>query len=811
MKKLLALVLALVMSMSLVTISNAAFKDADTIDNKEAVDVMNAIGVLVGDEKGNFNAKDNLTRAQAAKIICVMLLGKDASDALSLKSNFTDVSGWAESYIAYCASQGIVAGVGDGKFDPNGKLTGYQFAKMLLVALGYDAELESMIGSDWQVNIAKLSISAGLTDGLNIALSKVITRDEAAKMAFNTLKATMVAYTNGTKVETGDGTKVTVNATRYYVEKTGGDGYKQNGGNDNYMQFCEQYFSKLKLNTQGRTDLNRPANEWVYQNKTIGSYAKSAAVTYTANKDNDGGKKAVKSDLKNYYFKDTKNTGVTVTGNVTGISGDRKTTDSVAEITGNGRVVEIFVTDNIITDIVANDSTLVEIKKVTKDEVTFKTSGVNAVKDDDDLYGFFSKLEKGDKVVVVKDSSDNIIEAYEPTKVTGKFTKIKGDDFTVGGEKYQAAAVNASKVNNALVAASLDSTFTLTLDKYGYILAVGDEDVAENTYAFVLDTSANVNKGNYDYAVKLLFTDGTTKWVDVSEVNDEVVADGKVDSKELNDLKNYYVTYTQKDGKYDVTSQVSATKNTQGTITKGTSTILSNGSTSYTASNKTIFIVKKNSNYTVYTGIKNVPSMTVADKNAFVYSDSGIAKIVYITDSATTSNEDQVFIYSTDIKGIEKDGSTVVNYYKAIVNGEDTTIGIKADGNTVAVGLYVNNSYTNEYISKLGDKYDAAASDTTSIKVFNQASDGLSDITLKNGILKVDANTDTSYVTADKFNAYIVKGTSAKTDTLALDSGKTFGASDSSEGYALADGDYAVIILDDDGYVTDLYLFDKSL
>ena len=68
MKKLLALVLALVMSMSLVTISNAAFKDADKIDYKEAVDVMNAVGVFIGDEKGNFNAKENLTREQAAQL-----------------------------------------------------------------------------------------------------------------------------------------------------------------------------------------------------------------------------------------------------------------------------------------------------------------------------------------------------------------------------------------------------------------------------------------------------------------------------------------------------------------------------------------------------------------------------------------------------------------------------------------------------------------------------------------------------------------------------------------------------------------------
>ena len=40
-----------------------------------------------------------------------------------------------------------------------------------------------------------------------------------------------------------------------------------------------------------------------------------------------------------------------------------------------------------------------------------------------------------------------------------------------------------------------------------------------------------------------------------------------------------------------------------------------------------------------------------------------------------------------------------------------TTVGVK-DGETVAVGLYVNNSYTNEYISKLGDKYVADTADS---------------------------------------------------------------------------------------------------
>ena len=152
MKKLLALVLALVMSMSLVTISNAAFKDADKIDYKEAVDVMNAVGVFIGDEKGNFNAKENLTREQAAKIIAYLELGSKAADALVGGATFTDVAStrWSAGFVGYCAQAGVVAGVGDGKFDPNATVTTAQAVLMLCRALGYFQNAADF-GDNWML------------------------------------------------------------------------------------------------------------------------------------------------------------------------------------------------------------------------------------------------------------------------------------------------------------------------------------------------------------------------------------------------------------------------------------------------------------------------------------------------------------------------------------------------------------------------------------------------------------------------------------------------------------------------------------
>ncbi len=210
-KKILAMALALVMSLSLVTVANATdFTDDGDISYKEAVDVMSAFGVINGYEDGSFQPEGTLTREEAAKLICTMLLGSGADQLGTSSSSFTDVSAsrWSAPFIEYCVQTGIISGNGDGTFDPTGELTGHAFAKMLLVALGYDSAREGYTGTGWTIEVAKDAVTAGIdVDG--VALSDEVTREVAAQMCLNTLEATMVEYaTAGTVVTTPDGTTV---------------------------------------------------------------------------------------------------------------------------------------------------------------------------------------------------------------------------------------------------------------------------------------------------------------------------------------------------------------------------------------------------------------------------------------------------------------------------------------------------------------------------------------------------------------------------------------------------------------------------
>lgn len=196
-KRVLCLALVVAMMMSVMVLgTGAAFTDSSDIENTEAVDMNVALNVINGLPDGSFNPTGNVTRAEMCKMICIVLNGgRTPSTGVKATPTFSDIDGnWAEAYIEYCAALGIVAGVGDGTFNPTGNVTGTQAAKMLLICLGYDATYEEFTGANWATMTDVRANQKDLYNGLDIDTSAALSREDAAQMIWNALQATMVDY-----------------------------------------------------------------------------------------------------------------------------------------------------------------------------------------------------------------------------------------------------------------------------------------------------------------------------------------------------------------------------------------------------------------------------------------------------------------------------------------------------------------------------------------------------------------------------------------------------------------------------------------
>ena len=154
-RKVLALILVVATLFSFVAMVSAKdaddYSDYDKVNYAEAVDVLSAIGILDGYPDGTFRPTNTIKRSEMAKMIAVLSnAGDDVSDLYASACTFADAKNdWAASYIAYCAQTGIVSGRNATTFDPNGKVTGIETAKMLLCVLGFDAKVQGYVGTNW--------------------------------------------------------------------------------------------------------------------------------------------------------------------------------------------------------------------------------------------------------------------------------------------------------------------------------------------------------------------------------------------------------------------------------------------------------------------------------------------------------------------------------------------------------------------------------------------------------------------------------------------------------------------------------------
>ena len=92
----LGLTAAMISGLMVMGSSAVSYPDSDQIQNQTAVEILGEIGVMVGDDNGNFNPTQDVTRAEMAVIITRILYGNDLNvDQFKGMNLFTDVPAWA--------------------------------------------------------------------------------------------------------------------------------------------------------------------------------------------------------------------------------------------------------------------------------------------------------------------------------------------------------------------------------------------------------------------------------------------------------------------------------------------------------------------------------------------------------------------------------------------------------------------------------------------------------------------------------------------------------------------------------------------
>ena len=549
-KRALSLLLSstLVLGMLVMGGSAAGYKDVDASnDHQEAIEVLQAVGIMTGDQNGNFNPDGSITRNEMA-VIMAHLLNLDY-DYYRGTNPFTDVPEWAAPYVAACAAEGVVAGIGNGQYGGSNKVTAAEASLMIMKALGYFQNAEDF-GTDWQVATIRQASYINLFDRINATAESALTRAQVAQLVLNGLKSDMVSFTGDKGIQIGD---VTVGYRAEYTPKTS-SAAKYNaivsGRTDiapqgqYYIQLGEElYNGELKL-ANGSDMFERPSRVWSYKGSEVGTYAKKELIveSYTAGVSGKDLYNLLSSAVINdkeysfdYYVDGVVDTTITK-ANMT------RSNDDDYATTGNGVLTEVYLDNNaqeltivsINTYLAQANDDYSEKKEYASLAVYEKNdTGVNFNVDVEDVPAVANVKDEAYYLVNIsyKDSTKGEVVALQDAQVMSNSTVTKFSassngsgsgkvtSLTTDGTKYDAAQKSyydadiLDKYNNASLT---DATYNVYLDQYGYFIGV---DLYEGAKKYVFITGYDRPQSNL--SVKTadaagIFLDGTMEVIEVN-------------------------------------------------------------------------------------------------------------------------------------------------------------------------------------------------------------------------------------------------------------------------------------------------------
>ena len=536
--------------------AGAAFSDQSKIKNTEAVDACTALNIIGGYPDGSFKPEGNITRAEVTKMICVALNGgKNPAVSTNTTPTFSDVrnnanAAWAEGYIESCAAQGIVSGVGGGKFAPNGNVTGVQLAKMLLVSLGYKSENEGFTGNAWATNVNMRAAQKGLYKGLEkMDTSAAITRDNAAQMVWNALQAYEVEYkttlvtdskgqlssqvTVQDKVVGSNNDKITLLKDKYDADVNIGTLVSVDGkdltitmSNSDRAESDTKDTDFTKLGTDYSALLGQKVKvifKGGKANDVLGVYATGDNTIYKALMNDvelDGSK--VKFDGKSYSVDNTSKIKTIVVGLDGTTISDKAISYFDSTVNSNSKVGKLSLNEVTFVDTDDNGKidTAIVIEKVAG-EVTYTSSdkitlGSTTAASYSKSYKYADEniskgLAKGDWAVISQNLYKDCKDINKTTVVNGTLdgikTKTNYQQFKVEGTWYNISNANASDVSNG------DTVQAYIVN--GVIVKIKSDD---GKGGYPTNIAVVVSKGTINGdQVRIRYFDGTSKLVTISD------------------------------------------------------------------------------------------------------------------------------------------------------------------------------------------------------------------------------------------------------------------------------------------------------
>ncbi|MGI6751856.1 MAG: S-layer homology domain-containing protein [Anaerovoracaceae bacterium] len=510
MRKVLSFVLVLSLVLGSFSMAFGAGATSDYPDVKDtnaegAVAVLSALGVINGYPDGTFKPEKTVTRAEMAKLI-VVALGMD-NYVEGMYPTFPDAKGnWAQNFIAWCASYGIIEGFPDGTFKPNNTVTLQQAVTMVVRALGYQ---DQYLTGTWPTSHISMAMSLDILDDI-VATTAGASRGDVAKMLYNALSCSLINYDSaGNLAVTGDS----------MLKRLGAYEFEQVIDRDNVIDAAidiNDYLGAYAKFWAIDADKDKETGITDYRtfdkddNPVDTKYECIVAVedqisTFLTGDYTPGGKAKFEVGDKTYEFKNNANGSGNIAnwfynGDVSGYdndddvyyteedwaSSDGDTFTVAAKVSGNyitkiysvleWEATEEVQWDNDYAEELADDQSIEDCEFVLNDndEIDTKTFALRGAESLD-------KIKNDDVVTVYVSDFDEVTKVEVGTKtVDGKITKVNkaGDKFTIDGKEYAMSG-------KATLALEVGTEGVFFLNYNGEIAFLDEQTYAGN-YAVVL-------------------------------------------------------------------------------------------------------------------------------------------------------------------------------------------------------------------------------------------------------------------------------------------------------------------------------------